>query len=342
MKDTKILDAITPLAQQLNCLDIQQIGRICVEQLPRLINARFVSLYILDQSSDMLHLECHNHTWLINNIVSLNQANMSPMITAVRSKELIIVKNTSVETERYTCRFTHNYCTPTCIIAPLISNNRVVGVLNLADKINADEFSRDDIAVIELFRYLIGASIGNITLFQKSQVLARTDGLTGLVNYRTFYEVLETELRRCQRYGGQLSAIMIDIDNLKTINDTYGHRAGDAAIKKVSTRIASCIRKIDIAARYGGDEFAIILPSTPISEASAVAERIVKEVSATAITWERNKIQLSVSIGVGQFDSDMTPDEITRFSDSALYAAKQAGKNTFRIFDLSKAGTNAN
>ncbi|HBG25756.1 MAG TPA: hypothetical protein DDX75_01525, partial [Phycisphaerales bacterium] len=328
MKDTKILDAITPLAQQLNCLDIQQIGRICVEQLPRLINARFVSLYILDQSSDMLHLECHNHTWLINNIVSLNQANMSPMITAVRSKELIIVKNTSVETERYTCRFTHNYCTPTCIIAPLISNNRVVGVLNLADKINADEFSRDDIAVIELFRYLIGASIGNITLFQKSQVLARTDGLTGLVNYRTFYEVLETELRRCQRYGGQLSAIMIDIDNLKTINDTYGHRAGDAAIKKVSTRIASCIRKIDIAARYGGDEFAIILPSTPISEASAVAERIVKEVSATAITWERNKIQLSVSIGVGQFDSDMTPDEITRFSDSALYAAKQAGKNT--------------
>ncbi|HBG28941.1 MAG TPA: GGDEF domain-containing protein, partial [Phycisphaerales bacterium] len=105
---------------------------------------------------------------------------------------------------------------------------------------------------------------------------------------------------------------------------------------------ASCIRKIDVAARYGGDEFAIILPSTPISEASAVAERIVKEVSATAITWERNKIQLSVSIGVGQFDSDMTPDEITRFSDSALYAAKQAGKNTFRIFDLSKAGTNAN
>ncbi|OQA01575.1 MAG: Response regulator PleD [Planctomycetes bacterium ADurb.Bin401] len=342
MKDTKILDAITPLAQQLNCLDIQQIGKICVEQLPRLINARFVSLYILDQSSDMLHLESHNHTWLINNIVSLNQANMSPMITAVRNKELVIVKDKTIEPERYTCRFSQNYCTRTCIIAPLISNNRVVGVLNLADKINADEFSKDDIAIIELFRFLIGASIGNIKVYEKSQVLARTDGLTGLVNYRTFYEHLETELRRCQRYGGKLSAIMIDMDNLKSINDTYGHKAGDAAIKRVSTKIASCIRKIDIAARYGGDEFAIILPSTSVSEASTVADRIIKEVSGFPITWERNKISLSVSIGVGQFDGDMTPDDITKCSDSALYSAKQAGKNTFRIFELSKTGVNAN
>ena len=258
------------------------------------------------------------------------------MIKAVRNKELLIVKNTSDVADRFNDRFTNNYCTPTCVIAPLICNNKVVGVLNLADKVNAEEFSHQDISVVELFRYLIGASIGNINMYETSQIQARTDGLTGLSNHRTFYELLEKELRRCQRYGGHVSTIMVDIDNFKTINDTYGHRAGDAAIKRVSTKIAACIRKIDIAARYGGDEFAVILPSSTIEDAKTVAERIVKEVSTTQIMWEMNKIQLSVSVGVGQFDSSMTPDEITRCSDSALYDAKQAGKNTVRIFELSK------
>ncbi|MEN6386823.1 MAG: sensor domain-containing diguanylate cyclase [Phycisphaerales bacterium] len=334
--NTKTLDAITPLAQQLNCLDIQQIGKVCTQQLPNLIGARFVSLYLLDPTSDMLYLENHNHTWLINNIVSLNQENISPMIKAVRDKELIIVKNTSQVTDRYNDRFSENYCTPTCIIAPLICNNRVVGVLNLADKVNAEEFSREDIAVVELFRFLIGSSIGNINMYETSQVQARTDGLTGLVNHKTFYEQLEKELRRCQRYGGHVSTIMIDIDNFKTINDTFGHRAGDAAIKKISLKIASCVRKIDIAARYGGDEFAVILPNTTIEEAKTLAQRMVKEVSCGPIMWEGNKIQLSISVGVGQYDSKFTPDEIAHCSDTALYAAKQAGKNTVRIFETSK------
>ncbi|MCE5340220.1 MAG: sensor domain-containing diguanylate cyclase [Planctomycetaceae bacterium] len=336
--NTRIIDAITPLVQQLNCLDIQQISKVCTEQLPKLIGARFVSLYLLDPASDMLYLETHNHTWLINNIISLNQENISPMIKAVREKELVIVKNTSDVADRFNDRFSDNYLTPTCIIAPLICNNRVVGVINLADKVNAEEFTHQDIATIELFRYLIGASIGNINMYEAVQVQARTDGLTGLSNHKTFYELLEKELRRCQRYGGQVSTIMVDIDNFKNINDTFGHRAGDAAIKKVTTKILACIRKIDIAARYGGDEFAVILPSSTIEDARTVAERIVKEVSAMPIMWEMNKIQLSVSVGVGQFDSSMTPEEITRCSDSALYAAKQAGKNTFKIFEMTKNG----
>src|SRR3989339_27051 len=143
------LQTITPLVQQINCLDLQQIGKICVEQIPTLINARFASLYILDEVSDMLHLENHNHPFLINNIVSLNQANLSPMIKAVRSKDLVIIENIeehkSPVISANNRKFAGNYRSGTCIIAPLICHNRVVGVLNLADKVGAEKFNAEDI-----------------------------------------------------------------------------------------------------------------------------------------------------------------------------------------------------
>lgn len=341
--NSNIMQSITPIVQLINCLDLQQIGKICVEEIPKLVNARFASLYILDEMTDMLHLENHNHPFLINNIVSLNQVNLSPMIKAVKSKELIIIKNIedhkSPIISKGSRKFAKNYQSNTCIIAPLICHNRVVGVLNLADKIGADNFSSEDVVLIELFRQLVGASIGNIKLFEKTQQQAKTDGLTGLINHRTFFETLERELRRCQRYGGQFSIIMADIDNLKPINDKFGHRAGDMAIKRVSRKIVACIRKIDTAARYGGDEFAVILPSTSLSEAVVVAERMVNEVFTSPIIWERQKIQISISIGVGQHDGQMCPEEIARHSDEALYAAKQAGKNTVKFFDVIKNPT---
>ncbi|MFA6187223.1 MAG: sensor domain-containing diguanylate cyclase [Phycisphaerae bacterium] len=334
------LQTISPLVQQINCLDLQQIGKICVEQIPKLINARFASLYILDEISDMLHLENNNHPFLINNIVSLNQANLSPMIKAVRSKDLVVIENIKDHKLPVIAannrKFAGNYKSGACIIAPLICHNRIVGVLNLADKIGADKFNAEDIAVVELFRQLVGASIGNIKLFDKTQQQAKTDGLTNLVNHRTFYETLERELHRYQRYGGYLSIIMVDIDNLKPINDKFGHRAGDITIKQVSRKINACIRKIDVAARYGGDEFAIILPNTALPEAIVVADRMVEEVAGTPIMWERNKIQVSISVGVGQYNGEMTPEEATKHSDSALYAAKLAGKNTVKIFDPTK------
>jgi diguanylate cyclase (GGDEF)-like protein len=330
-----LLQQVTPLARQVNCLDIDRIAEVCVENIPKMVGAKFASLYILDETSNILHLHKHNHPYLINKIVSLNQNPPSPMVMAVRSKELMLVGDIDTHNKpviRKSQRaFADKYETKNCAIVPLICQSRVVGVLNLADKSDAD-FGEVDIALIELLSQLIGASIGNVKLFEKMQRQASTDGLTGLVNHKTFYEILEKELWRSRRYGGKISLIMVDVDNLKKVNDTLGHRAGDRVITEVSRRIKGCIRQIDIAARYGGDEFAVILPNTVLSDAQIVAERMLAAVAGRPTSWNREEIQLSVSVGLGEYDPDTNPEDITSKSDEALYRAKQAGKNTVRVF----------
>jgi diguanylate cyclase (GGDEF)-like protein len=335
-----LLEQITPLARQINCLDIGRIAEVCIKNIPSLVGVRFSSLYILDETNNILHLHKHNHPFLINKIVSLNQVPPSPMVMAVRSKELILISNIDTHKKpiiRKSQRaFAGNYKTNNCAIVPLICQDRVVGVLNLADKMEGDRFECEDIALIELFSQLVGASIGNIKLFEKIQRQATTDGLTGLANHKTFYEILEKELWRSRRYGGQISLIMVDVDNLKKINDAYGHRAGDKVIREISRKVRECIRQIDTAARYGGDEFAVILPNTSLIDATVVAERMVEAVAHSPTTWKKEQIALSISVGLGQYDADTNPEDITSRSDQALYTAKQAGKNTVRIFEPSR------
>lgn len=335
------LEVVTPLAKKINCLDVKCIADLCITEIPRLVGAKLASLYILDETSDILHLEKNNHPFLINNIVSLNQNPPSPMVAAVRSKELLIVQDDQSlrgpkinQTQRL---FAKNYTSQSCIIAPLICHGRVVGVLNLSDKMDGTQFTHEDVAIVELFRQLVGASIGNVSLFEKTQKQAKTDGLTGMLNHRTFYEHLEIELRRSQRYASNLSIIMADVDNLKPINDNYGHRAGDMAIKQIARRISACIRQIDMAARYGGDEFAVILPNTSLSDATVVADRMVAMVKGTPMIWERHRINLSISVGVGQYDADCGIADVTNATDQALYAAKQAGKGQVKVYEPQRA-----
>jgi two-component system cell cycle response regulator len=161
------------------------------------------------------------------------------------------------------------------------------------------------------------------------KALAVRDGLTGLFNHREFYRRLEEEIERVRRYQHPCSLLMLDIDHFKKINDTYGHQAGDRALRILANWIRSEVRPTDQVFRYGGEEFAIILPETPETEALKVAERIRKGVSECAITLVNGEeLYVTMSFGVAMFSNDAeSAEELVSHADRALYGAKDAGRN---------------
>jgi diguanylate cyclase (GGDEF)-like protein/PAS domain S-box-containing protein len=167
------------------------------------------------------------------------------------------------------------------------------------------------------------------------QVLARTDGLTGLYNYRYFFEIASYEFDASMRYQRLLSIIIFDTDHLKQVNDTLGHLEGDRMLITVAQTAAAHIRNVDSLARYGGDEFVILLPQTNAQMAFAIAERIRENVASLRIKTEKGPLSVTLSIGVAEMRSDPADESIEQVvqrADKALYNAKQAGRNLTVIY----------
>lgn len=166
-------------------------------------------------------------------------------------------------------------------------------------------------------------------LISSLQESAVTDGLTGLANHKNFLERLTIEFDRAKRYKSELSLIMIDVDTFKEINDTYGHVVGDSVLETIASVLKNNIRKSDLAARYGGDEFALILPETSLEKAYKVGEKLRRKVESDPIILEPDiLIRTTLSIGVSSCIPDINdPLTLVQKADEALYAAKESGRN---------------
>ncbi len=159
--------------------------------------------------------------------------------------------------------------------------------------------------------------------------LATQDSLTGLFNRRYFFVVAKREFQRSQRYGHPLALLLLDIDYFKRINDGYGHRAGDQVLRTVAGIMRVSLRQVDIPCRYGGEEFVMLLPETPLDTAMAVAQRLGATLAATPVPTEKGPVTVTVSIGVAALinGENLTLDLLLERADQAMYAAKQAGRN---------------
>lgn len=167
---------------------------------------------------------------------------------------------------------------------------------------------------------------------ETAELLARTDALTGLANRRAFDEVAQLEIQRAQRYGTPLTLVMTDIDHFKAINDSHGHDAGDYVLQHFAHILAASVRTIDLVGRWGGEEFAILMPGTDLAEAAQVAERIRKQVERSEPRLAAGVCRYTASFGVAAFRPDMpTLASLFGRADLALYRAKRGGRNRVEV-----------
>lgn len=216
----------------------------------------------------------------------------------------------------------------TRVTVPLVVREHVLGLLELYPPARM-ETKKEFTGLVIQVAYQTAVAIDNASIFSHAERLASTDGLTGLVNYRTFQHLLFMELKRAGRYNVSLTMIMVDIDDFKSINETFGHLIGNIVLSEIAEILKNSVREVDIVSRFGGEEFAIVLPETDLDGAMILAERLRTYVSEFHFSGPGEKVlRLTVSVGVALFDKDMkTAEDFIEVADRALLKAKAGGKD---------------
>lgn len=236
--------------------------------------------------------------------------------------------------------------------APLISRGKILGAVYVENRSQRNFFSRDDLTLLEFFAAQAAVSIENAMLNDdlEGQVKARTtelaeaneklfqlaitDPLTGLHNRRHFFELAQLQIAHARRYEEPLSVMMVDLDHFKHVNDTYGHLAGDQVLQAFARRTLDCVREADVVGRYGGEEFALLLPDTDLEHAADLGERLRQAIAGQPVITEAGEIPVTVSVGVAQYppQAELNSDDLFHLADQALYTAKEGGRNRVCCF----------
>ncbi|MBI5049355.1 MAG: diguanylate cyclase [Nitrospirae bacterium] len=225
------------------------------------------------------------------------------------------------------------YKTKSFVSVPLRIEDKVAGVLNVSDKIMGGIFNENDLRLLQSFTANAAIAIERNLFYKQTEELKKlsvTDPLTGILNRRFMNNRLTEEIARFNRYKQPFSFLMLDIDGFKKYNTVFGHIGGDKILKILAATLTGALRQVDIAARYGGDEFVIILPQTPKADAINIAERLREHIETSPILQQAELLpeKLTVSIGLASYPEDAASiTELMEKVDQALYLAKDGGRN---------------
>jgi len=222
--------------------------------------------------------------------------------------------------------------TRSILCAPLVSRGRTIGVLEILNK-KGGPFTKTDLELVLTLVEPCAIAIENAILFQRTEQLTITDDLTRLFNSRYLNLYLGREIKRCKRHGIPLSVIFLDLDGFKGINDQYGHLAGSGTLTEVGGILALGVRESDILARYGGDEFVVVLPETPASGALVIAERLRRAVEEHRFLEPQGiAARISASFGIATYpDHALSPEGLIQKADQAMYRVKEKDKNGIEV-----------
>jgi diguanylate cyclase (GGDEF)-like protein len=219
------------------------------------------------------------------------------------------------------------------ILAPLYYAEHVLGTLSLS-ALPPNAFTESNLRLLASFAATTTAALQNAILHAEIKHLAVTDPLTGEYNRRAFFDIGMRELDRYLRFNHPLTAVMVDLDNFKQINDTYGHVVGDQIIRNLAVRCKASIRDTDIFGRYGGDEFALLLPDTELPTAQVIAQRFRETVERGPWTSDLGDVPVSISMGIAQARKHhRVLEDLLADADTALYLAKSRGRNRVEIME---------
>ena len=322
------LVSVFDLAQTLSStLEIDEVLMLLAHKTKRLVDAAACAVFIVDENHPQnltakavvgryQEIIQGAHAKMGRGVTGRAASNMKPCICNYDPNDLTfsIDGHLSVDFR-------------SCLSAPIISGDKVLGAINLYD-CSAHSFSRDDLRTLTFVASRAALAIQNASAFEAVRESALRDPITGLYNSRYLRKCLEQEFSRSTRLVEPLSIIGIDLDNFKAVNDTYGHPVGDTVLKDAADIFSRELRDYDIVVRSGGDEFVIVLPATPPSEASRIAERIQREIADYAQqTMGKGDTTFGVSLGIASYPDDAGDLEtLLKKADAAMYRDKHARK----------------
>ncbi|UCC59848.1 MAG: diguanylate cyclase, partial [Dehalococcoidia bacterium] len=323
---------IIGFAQRMsNVIDIDELAEAMLKPITRAVNATQVSLLLLNnekytpeytekliKGKKPINISISKETplvkWLTENDrpISLAEIQVTPNLRDFLNMDVMSAQNGGIE-----------------LLVPVKSKGRLTGIFALGGKESGGRYSSDDIELVTTLAHEAAVGIENAQLYAHAKERAHIDELTGLYNHRYFHERLDEEIGRCSRFGDIFSLLFLDMDLFKTYNDVYGHLAGDELLRDIGKSIKGSIRGIDMAFRYGGDEFTVILPQASLDDAHSVAERIRKRVESE---MDSKGVALTCSAGIASWPTDgVMREELLQAADAALYHSKEAGRNRITV-----------
>lgn len=295
-------------------LDVESIREVMQQHLPQLAG-----------SDDVWVLVRGEGHWM--GLMGASGLGRDQHLEAQGTREQLADRTLSLESDRRAHTDGMDWEGHVCF--PMIAAGTAIGVLGVPETARLSEGQRRMLAAASA---LLAVSLKNAQLFREVRDNSIRDGLTGLVNKTHAMEMIDTELRRARRSQLPLSLIMFDIDHFKDVNDRYGHLCGDAVLAAVARRTCDVLRGSDIKVRYGGEEFLVLLPETPLEGSRRVAETLRREIAETPIPWNNDTITVSASFGVTvALPAEVDPSALIGRADVALYHAKEEGRNCVRI-----------
>jgi diguanylate cyclase (GGDEF)-like protein len=325
-KQSWLAKAVQKFNQSLEISDSADYWTFLAQTSTELMKAERGSLLVFDENEQNLIVKAaiggsfDTENNIGNRIAKNVLASGKPLVV----KDIKMTKLASIPTAG-------TYKSNSFISYPIMIGERKIGILNVTDKIDGGFYDEFDLELLNTIAPQLAVALDRASLQHKAgeyRQLSITDPLTELVNRRYLETRLAEEIKRSQRQGNPMSFMMIDVDEFKKYNDTFGHTEGDKALQLVARCLRETLRGADVAARYGGEEFSILLPQTGLDEAAVIAERIRQRIENTTFRHR----QVTVSIGVASCSSRLCDaDKLISAADKSMYRAKNGGRNNVQI-----------